>query len=171
MLSEIGRYARRVWLAERQRAGAGFHQEAVGVAVIATFEFDDFVAMGEAARQANGAHGGFGAGVNHAHHVHAGHQLAHQLGHFHFHLGWRAEAQTARSRFNHRVTDVGVVMTQHHRAPRTDIIDIAFAVGVIQIRTVSAFDEQRHTAHTGKCTYRGVHTAGDQALRCGIQVF
>ena len=92
MLSEIRRYARRVRLAESQRAGAGFHQQAVGVTVVASFELDDFVAAGEAACQANGAHGGFGAGVYHAHHIHGRHQFSNQFRHFDFHFGWRAEA-------------------------------------------------------------------------------
>ena len=92
MLSEIRGYAWRIGLAQGQRAGACFHQQTVGVTVIAAFEFDDFVAMGIAACQTDGAHGGFGAGVHHPHHIHGGHQLGDQLRHFDFHLGRRAKA-------------------------------------------------------------------------------
>ena len=92
MFGEIRRDTRRVGLAEGQRAGTGFHQQAVCVAVITAFELDDFIAMGKAARQTDGAHRGFGAGVHHAHHVHAWHQSGDQFGHFHFHFGRRAKA-------------------------------------------------------------------------------
>ena len=42
-------------------AGAGFGEEAVGMTVIAAAEFHDVIALGDAAREADGAHGGFGA--------------------------------------------------------------------------------------------------------------
>ena len=87
------------------------------MAVIAAFKLDDFVTTGIAAGETNRAHGGFGAGVHHTHHIHAGHQLAHQGGHFHFHLGRRTKAQAAHGRFGHRIANGGVVVPQHHRAP------------------------------------------------------
>ena len=118
--------------------------------VVAAFEFDDFVTAGKTARQTNGAHGGFGTGVHHTYHVHGGHQFSHQLRHGHFHFGRRAEAQPARGGFNNRITDSRVVMTQHHRPPGTDVIDIGFAVDVIQIGAVRTFDKQRCTADAGE---------------------
>ncbi|CAH0326800.1 hypothetical protein SRABI106_04781 [Rahnella aquatilis] len=117
MFGEISRDTRRVRLAEGQRAGTGFHQQAGGVAVIAAFEFNDFIAMGETTRQTDRAHRRFGAGVHHTHHVHARHQAGHQFGHFHFHLGRCTKAQAALSRLNHRIADFGVVMAKHHRPP------------------------------------------------------
>ena len=161
MLREISRYARRVWLAEGQRAGARFHQQAVGMAVVAAFEFDDFVATGKAARQTDGAHGGFGTGVHHTHHVHGRHQFGNQLRHFHFHLGRRTEAQAALRGFDDRVTNGGMVMSENHRPPGTDIIDIGFAIDIIQIRAVSTFNKQRRAAHAGKGAYWRVHATGD----------
>ena len=54
------------------RPGARFGEEAVGMAVIATFEFDDQIALGEPAGQANGGHGGFRSGVDEANHFDGG---------------------------------------------------------------------------------------------------
>ncbi len=141
------------------------------MAVVAAFELDDFIAVGVAARQADGAHGGFGARVHHAHHIHRRHQLGDQLRHFDFHLGRRAEAQAALRRFDHRVADRRVVMPQHHRPPGTDIVDIGLAVGIEQVSPVCALDKQRHTAYAGECTHRRVYPAGDQLLRLGVQTF
>ena len=154
MLREIRRHARRVWLAERQRAGTRFHQQAVRVAVVAAFELDDFIAAGKTARQADGAHGGFGTGVHHAHHVHGRNQLGDQFRHLDFHFGRRTEAQAALGGFNHGVTNGRVVVTKHHRAPGADVIDIGFAIDIIQIRAVSTFDKQRRAAHAGKGAHR-----------------
>ncbi len=92
MFREICRHARRVRLTKRQRARTGFDQQAVGMAMVAAFEFDNLIAASKTTRQANSAHGRFGAGVHHAHHVHGRHQVGDQFRHFHFHFGWRAEA-------------------------------------------------------------------------------
>ena len=54
-------------------ARSGGNQEGVGVAVIAAAELHDLVATGSAAGQADGAHGGFGAGVHQAQHLAPGH--------------------------------------------------------------------------------------------------
>ena len=171
MLGEIGRYARGVRLAQGQRAGAGFDQQAVGVAVVAAFKFDDFVAVGVTARQTDGAHGGFGSRVHHPHHVHGRHQFGNQLRHFNFHLGRRAKAQAALRRFNDRIADRRVVVSQHHRAPGTDVVDITFAVDVEQVSPVRPFDKQRHTANAVECTHRRVNPAWDYLFCLGIQTF
>jgi len=117
VLREIRRHARRVRLAEGQGAGTGFHQQTVGMTVVAAFKFDNFVTAGKTTGQTDGAHGRFGTGVHHAHHIHGRDQFSHQRRHFDFHLGWRAETQTALRRFDDRVTDSRVVMSQYHRAP------------------------------------------------------
>ncbi|MNS51466.1 hypothetical protein D3C72_841440 [compost metagenome] len=131
------------------------------MAVVAAFEFDDFVATGKAARQADSAHGGFRTGVHHAHHVHGRDQFGHQLRHFDFHLGRCTEAQAALCSFNHRIADSRVVVTQHHRTPGADIIDIGFAVHIVQIRAVRTFNKQRRSADAGKGANRRVDPAWD----------
>ncbi len=73
---EFSRYASRVRVAEREHAGAGLHQQAVAMAVIAALELDDARAAGEAARQADGTHGRLGATAGQAHHLQARHQPA-----------------------------------------------------------------------------------------------
>ena len=55
------RHAGRVGDAEGGDAGAGLHQKAIGVAVVAAFELDDEIAAGGGAGDADGAHGGLRA--------------------------------------------------------------------------------------------------------------
>src|SRR5690606_40904046 len=52
-----------------QQAGAGLHQQAVGVTVVAALELDDGIAPGEAAREPDGAHRGLGARADQTHHL------------------------------------------------------------------------------------------------------
>ena len=85
-------HARGIGDAQRRHAGAGLHQQRIDVAVIAAFELDGQVAPGESARHAQRAHGGFGAGVHQAHHLHRRHGLRDQLRQLDFALGGRAEA-------------------------------------------------------------------------------
>ena len=141
------------------------------MAVVATFELNDFVAAGEAARQTNGAHGRFGTGVYHPHHIHGRHQLGHQGRHFHFHFSRRAKAQAAGGRFDHRIADRRVVVAQHHRTPGADIIDIGFTVDVIEVGAIRAFDKQRCAADAGEGADRRVDAAGDQFARSVVQIF
>ena len=61
------RHARRSGDAQRGQARAGLAQKTIGVAVVAALEFDDEVATGGRARQADGAHGGFRARGNESH--------------------------------------------------------------------------------------------------------
>ena len=89
------RNARRIGDAERRHARSGFHQQRIDVPVIAAFELDGQVAAGESARHAQRAHGGFGAGIDQAHHFHRRHDLRDQLGQFDFAFGGRAETGAA----------------------------------------------------------------------------
>ncbi len=89
--------------AESRDAGSGFDEQRIDVAVIAAFELDGEVAAGEAAGDAQGAHGGFGAGVDQAHHLHGGHDLADGLGELDFLFGGRAEAGAALQGFGESI--------------------------------------------------------------------
>ena len=62
VLRQIGGNACGTGIAEGEQARTSFDQQAIGVAVIAAFEFDDFVAPRVAARQTDGGHSGFRAG-------------------------------------------------------------------------------------------------------------
>ena len=156
--------AGRTGVAESQRAGAGLHQQEIGVAVVTAFELDDLAAPGKAARQADGAHGGLGAGTHQTHLLHGRHQLAQQLGHFQFARGRRAEAQATRRGFLHRLDHFRVGMAEDCRPPGTDIIDVGFAVLVPQDGALAALEEHRRAADRAEGAHRGVHAAGNELL-------
>ena len=66
-------------------AGTGFHQKAVAVSMIAAFKFQDLVPAGIASGGTESAHGGFGAGVDHAHFFNGWINLVDKFGDFRFH--------------------------------------------------------------------------------------
>ena len=163
-------HARGVRHAEGQGAGAGLHQQAVGVAVVAAFELDDAVAPGVAAGQTDGAHGRLGAGADHAHHLAAGHQRGDALGHGHFPRVRRAVGQPGPGRVDHRLAHLRMAVAEDHRAPGADIVDVAVAVDIEQVRPVRALDEERLAAHRLERAHRRIDAAGHQRLGAGEQV-
>ena len=164
VLGEGRRNARGVRHAEGQGAGAGLHQQAVGVTVVAAFELDDAVAPGVAAGQADGAHGRLGAGADHAHHLHRRHHGADQVGHFHFQRGRRAIGQAVVELPAHRVEHVRMAVAEDHRAPGADIVHVALVVLVQYIGAFGVLEEQRGAADALEGAHRGVDPAGNVFL-------
>ena len=157
-------HAGRAGNAESGHAGAGFDQQSVGVAVIAALEFDDDFAAGGGAGQADRRHRRFSAGADEAHFFDggiAGHDALGEVG-----LGGRGCAEAggvargALDRFDHRRKGVA----QNHGAPGAEVVDVAIAVGVVEIRALSALDEGRRAAHGAKGADRRVDAAGKEAL-------
>ena len=158
-------HARRARMAEGEGAGAGFHQQRVGMPVVAAFELDDQLAAGEAAREADRGHRRLGARGHQAHALDRRHELADALGELRFFRRWRAVGQRARGCRLHRSDDCGVGVSEQHRAPGADVIDIAPAFCIPQVRAGSALEEPRRATYGTKRAHRRVHAAGNHALR------
>ena len=134
VLGDIGRHARRGRIAEGEQARAGFDQQAIRVTVIAAFELDDAAAVREAARETQRAHGRFGAARDHAHLFDRRHQFADFFGDFDFGFGRRAEREAVGQHALHGFQHFGMDVAEDHRAPRADVVDIALAVRVPEVR-------------------------------------
>src|SRR5208283_5881485 len=57
------------------------------------------------------------------------------------------------------------------RSPGADVIDVALAVGVPQVRAFAAGEEARRSADRAKRAHRRIHPAGDAALGAREQFF
>ena len=171
MFGEIGGNACGRRVAEGEQAAAGFDEQAVGMAVVAAFEFDDFVASGEAAREADSGHGRFGAGADEAQPFDRRHDFGDFFGDDDFAFGGRAERQTAQRGFAHGFDDFGVRVSDNRRPPRADVIGVARAVFVPHIRALGFFDEARHTADAAECADGGIHAARDDGFGAVKQGF
>ena len=149
-----GGYTRRAWHAQCQRTGAGLDQQRVGVAVVAAFEFDDGVAAGEAPGQTDRAHRRLGAGAAHAGQRHRRHQIADAPGECGLRYRRRAVGQALERCLLDGVNDLGVCMTQNHRSPGTDVVDIALAVLTPHIGATGLADEYRIPADRAEGAHR-----------------
>ena len=56
-------------------------------------------------------------------------------------------------------------MTQNHRAPRADVVDVFLAVGIVEVCALAALEKYRRAADGAKRAYRRVDAAGDVFLR------
>ena len=167
--SDFLRNACRAGNAKSRNAGAGFHQKTVGVAVIAAFEFDDDLAAGGGARHADRGHGGLGAGADEAHLFDcriAGRDALCKIG-----LGCSgcAEACGVARRSLDGFDDRWKCVAENHRTPRSEIVDISIAVGVVEIRALGALNEWRGAADRAKCPHRRVHAARKEPLGALLQ--
>src|SRR5579864_6116311 len=133
--------------------------------VIATLELDRQIAAGEAAREAQRAHGGFGAGVHQTNHLDRRHGLCDQLGQLHLTASGCAETRSCFERLPQRVYYGRRAMAEHQGSPGAYIVDIRIAVDVEYARAFAARDEPRHAAHAAKRAHRGIHAARNTGLR------
>ncbi len=140
------------------RAGRG--QKTVVVAVVAALELDDLVASGVAAGQAQGAHGGLGAGVDHAQHLHGGDGLADGAGQADLVGAGGAEAGAGLHRVQGRGRDLGISVAQEHGAPAEHVVDELAALHGGHARSAGAGDEQGVALHAAAGPHRAVHAPG-----------
>ena len=165
VLHHFGGHAGAGRVAESGEAGAGFHEQRVGMAVITAFELDDGVAAGRAAGEANRAHARFGAGTHQADHLDRRHQAHDLLGQLDLALGRRAEGKALHGGLLHRLQHRGMAVPEDHRSPRSDVVDVALAVRVPEVRPQRARDETRCAAHGAERAHRRIHAAGNELAR------
>jgi len=166
-VGESARHSGAVGFAVGEGAAAGPHEQGIDVAVVAAFEFDDLVAPGEAARQAQRGHGGFGAGVDHADFLDAGHPLANEARHFHFQRIWNAETDAVCRRFADGGEDDFRRVAEDGGAPGADVINEFIAVDIPNVGALGALDKERFAAHAAEGAHWGIDSAGDEAFGFG----
>ena len=60
-------------------------------------------------------------------------------------------------------------MPQNHRPPRTNVINIAAAIGIPKIRPLRTLHKTRRTPHSTKSTHRRIDPAWNHPLRTLVQ--
>ena len=150
VLHHFRRHARTGGVAEGGQAGAGLHQQCICMTVIAALELDQLAATGVAARQADGAHAGFGARTHQANLFGAGRQLEDLLGQLDLALGRRPKREPVQRGLLHGLQHLRVAVPQDHRAPGADVIDVAGALGIPHVGALGAGDETGRATHGAK---------------------
>ena len=158
-------HARGAGDAEGRDAGPGGDQQRVGVAVVAAVELEDLAPAGEAARDAQRAHGGLGARRDEAHLLDRRHVAHDALGQLHLEGAGRAERGPASGRAADRLQHRGVRVSQDHRPPRADVVDERAAVLVPEPGPFRPGHEEGRSAHGLERPHRARHAPGDDRLR------
>ena len=133
-------------------SGACGDEEGVDVAVVAAFEFEDFVAAGVSAGEADGGHGCFGAGVDEANFFGGG--AAHDF--FcekDFCFGGGAVGEAAGGGLLDGFDDGGVCVAHEHGAPGAEEVDVCVAVDVVEFGSLCGGDEACLSADGVECSY------------------
>ena len=167
----VRRYAERIRHARRHDTRTGAHEQTVGVAVIASVELDDLIPSRVAARGADRTHDRLGARIDHAHHLDRRHHAADQLRHLDLRAGRRAVAQSVLRRLDDRLADRREVVTQNHRSPRTDEVDVFVSVLIPHAGLVRLCDEPRRRPDRAERADRRVHAARNALHRAVKQLF
>src|ERR1043166_8349921 len=98
------------------------------MAMITAIELDDLVAFGETAREADGAHAGFRAGVRHANFFYGRHGLADEPGHGDFQRIGDAEAGAVIGGGFDGGNYFGMTVAEDSWSPGEHIIHIVIAI-------------------------------------------
>ena len=131
-----------IGFAVSERTGAGGDEQGVAVAVVAAVEFDDQIALGKSAGEADGGHGGFGAGVAHADLFNGGHPVGDGARHFDLEGIRDAEGDAVLGDFVNGVGDDGRGVAEDVWAPRADVVDVGLAIDVGDAAAFRATDEE-----------------------------
>ena len=131
--------------------------------MIAAREFYYFASACGAPGKTQGGHDSFRAGVDHTHHLGAGH-FTHQLSHIHLSSCRRAEAQALADGITDSLLHRFTAVAKDQRAPGTDQIDIFFAVHIPDVAAQAPIQKPGIGAHTAAGPNRRIYTAGHDLL-------
>ena len=131
------------------------------MAVITAIELDDLVTFGKTARQANGGHAGFRAGVAQAHLLHARHRGTDEFRHRHLERIRNAKTGAVLRGLLNRLDDSRVRMAEDRGPPRADVINVLVAIHIPHTRALRLVDEERLPAYGPKCPHGRVDAAGN----------
>ena len=160
-----------VRMAVGKRAGAGLDEQRVTVPVVAAGELDDLVALGEAARQADGRHRRLGAAAAHPDLLDRWEEGDDELGHLDLIGIGRAEGRAIFQRGGDGGLDARVIVSVDGRAPGADEVDQLAVVGRGERRALGRFREERRPAHGPERPDRRVHPTGNELLGTGEKFF
>ena len=138
--------------------------------MVAAHEFHDLVSSGIASGRPDCTHNSFGTGIYHTYHINGRNDTRDQLCHLHFFFRGCTVAQTLLTGLDHSFPDQGMIVSQDHRSPGIDKIQIFVSIHIIQISAVGVVDETGTAADGTESPDRTVDSAGNE-LHCFFKKF
>ena len=139
--------------------------------MVAPFELNDLVPACGTSSEPDCAHSGLCAGAGHANLLKTWNETTESLGEFDLDFSWTTKAETVLSCADHRITNLRVVMTHDHRAPRQHVVDVSLPVDVKDVSAVSTLHKSWCTPHGFKGSDRRINTAWNMRLCAFEQCF
>ena len=133
------------------------------MSVITSGKFYNLVSSGITSGCTYGTHHCFRTGIDHTHHFKRRNHFCHQFCHLHFSFRSSPETQSFFTCFDHGFFDRRMVVSEDHRSPGTDKIQIFVSIDIGHINTVCLFNKTRRAANTSKSTHRAVHATRHQS--------
>src|SRR5690606_41573093 len=128
--------------------------------MIAPVHLDEPVATCVAARKPYRRHRGFRAGINHAYFLYGRNHRTDQRSHLHFARGRTTKGCRHPHRFDNGTFHFRVSVSEYHRPPRVDKVDVSVAVFVVQVSATRASNKHGRASYGPKRPYGRLHTAG-----------
>ena len=141
------------------------------MAVIAALKLDDFILSGCAACDTHRAHDRLRAGVDHANHLNIRHHGHDQIRQIRLALGRCAKAQTVFHGLLDCAQHLRIGVSQNHRSPRADIINVLYAVHICDVGALCGLDKARRHADRAVGAHRTIDTARHYFLCLFKQLF
>ena len=168
-MRDLLRHAGRACQAKSGQPGSRLHQQAVRVPVITALELDHVLAIGKRPRHADRGHGCFRPRTDKAKLFDRRHGGNHQLRQVGFGRGRRAKACAPFRCLLNRLHHQRVGVAQDHRPPGTEVVQVAIAIGVPQVRALGSHQERRISPDGAEGTHRRIYASGQVLLRAPLQ--
>src|ERR1700716_3003147 len=126
------------------------------MAVVAALKFDKELPIGERACKSNRRHRRFSARTDKAKLFDGREAARHELCQVTFCRRGSAKTCASRRRILNCCDHARFSMSENHRPPGADIIDVAIAIRIPEIRTISPRDKWRLSADSAKGAHRGI---------------
>ena len=124
------------------------------MAVVAADELDDLVPARERAGDPECAHRRLGARAHEAHELESWHRFPDQARELELERARRAEARALAQRVLERRHHARVCVPEDERPPRKDVVHVAAAVDVDEVRALAALHEERGATDRAERTHR-----------------
>ena len=139
------------------------------MAVVAAGELHDQVAAGGGTGEPQRAHDRFRARRGETQPLNGGHRPPDRLTELDLQRVRRAEGEPIPGGGHDGIDDRWMTVAKDRRSPGPDVVDVAPAVDIPDVRPVAALEEQWRPVDGPECSDRAVHAPRKEVLRAGHQ--
>ena len=127
--------------------------------MVAAGKFYNVIPSGKTACQSNGTHDRFSSRTDKTHFVNTFKKINDLFGKFCLDCCRRTKTQPFFHGIDHRRFNIAVTMSKDQRSPALHIVNVTIPVDVVEVATLSSFNERRSSLHAAERSYRRIYTS------------